>query len=399
MRGKRMPFCLVTSMFNFIYNEKFRAIFFQAVTFSLVALGIYYLFTNTNENMTARDMKTGFDFLWITAGFDTDFHMINYEAGDTYGRVYLVAILNSLLVAALAIVGTTIIGFFVGVLRLSSNWLVAKVAAGYVEILRNTPLLLQIIYWYLLLLAFLPRPKQSFDLLYLDIFFLNNRGLYGPTPFFESGATLFLVGIVIAIVAVGILFRHARKVQDSTGRIIPKYTWGLAIVVVIPIVAYFIAGQPIEWELPILKGFNLRGGWRVPPAFITLLVALAVYHSSYMAESVRAGILSVSKGQTEAALSIGLNRGLALRLVIIPQAMRAIVPTMISHWMNVVKNSSLAVAIGYSEITALFMQTSLNQSGYAIEIVALTMLFYGSVSLTISAVLNMYNKRVQLVER
>jgi general L-amino acid transport system permease protein len=169
--------------------------------------------------------------------------------------------------------------------------------------------------------------------------------------------------------------------------------------VFVPIVAYFIAGQPVEWELPILKGFNLKGGWRVPPAFITLLVALAVYHSAYMAESVRAGILSVSKGQTEAALSIGLNRGLALRLVIIPQAMRAIVPTMISHWMNVVKNSSLAVAIGYSEITALFMQTSLNQSGYAIEIVALTMLFYGSVSLTISAVLNIYNKRVQLVER
>jgi len=344
-------------------------------------------------------MKTGFDFLWITAGFDTDFHLIDYEAGDTYGRVYLVAILNSLLVAALAIVGTTVIGFFVGVLRLSSNWLVSKVAAAYVEILRNTPLLLQIIYWYLLLLAFLPRPKQSFDFLYLDIFFLNNRGFYGPTPFFESGATLFFAGIFIAIVAVVVLFRHARKLQDSTGRIIPKYSWGLAIIVIVPVVAYFISGQPVGWEVPILKGFNLKGGWRVPPAFITLLVALAVYHSSYMAESVRAGILSVTKGQTEAALSIGLNRGLALRLVIIPQAMRAIVPTMISHWMNVVKNSSLAVAIGYSEITALFMQTSLNQSGYAIEIVALTMLFYGSVSLTISAVLNMYNKRVQLVER
>ena len=377
MRYERMPFCLVNSMFNFIYNEKFRAVFFQALTFSLVAVGIFYLFTNTNENMNARDMKTGFDFLWITAGFDTDFHMIDYEAGDTYGRVYLVAILNTLLVAALGIVGTTIIGFFVGILRLSSNWLVAKVAAAYVEILRNTPLLLQIIYWYLLLLAFLPRPKQSFDFLYLDVFFLNNRGFYGPSPSFESGATLVLAGIAIAIVAVVVL----------------------AIVVVVPAVAYFIAGQPIGWEVPILKGFNLRGGWRVPPAFITLLIALSVYHSSYMAESVRAGILSVSKGQTEAALSIGLNRGLALRLVIIPQAMRAIVPTMISHWMNVVKNSSLAVAIGYSEITALFMQTSLNQSGYAIEIVALTMLFYASVSLTISAVLNVYNKRVQLVER
>jgi general L-amino acid transport system permease protein len=344
-------------------------------------------------------MKTGFDFLWITAGFDTDFHLIDYEAGDTYGRVYLVAILNSLLVAALAIVGTTLIGFFVGVLRLSSNWLVAKVAAAYVEILRNTPLLLQIIYWYLLLLAVLPRPKQSFDFLYLDVFFLNNRGLYGPTPFFESGATLFVLAIVIAIIAVVLLFRHARRLQDSTGRIIPKYSWGLAILVFVPLAAYFLAGQPIEWEVPELKGFNFRGGWRVPPAFITLLVALAVYHSAYMAESVRAGILSVNKGQIEAALSIGLKRGLALRLVIIPQAMRAIVPTMISHWMNVVKNSSLAVAIGYSEITALFMQTSLNQSGYAIEIVALTMLFYGSVSLTISAVLNVYNKRVQLVER
>jgi len=186
----------------------------------------------------------------------------------------------------------------VGILRLSSNWLVAKVAAAYVEILRNTPLLLQIIYWYLLLLAFLPRPKQSFDFLYLDVFFLNNRGFYGPSPSFESGATLVLAGIAIAIVAVVVLFRHARKVQDSTGRIMPKYSWGLAIVVVVPAVAYFIAGQPIGWEVPILKGFNLRGGWRVPPAFITLLIALSVYHSSYMAESVRAGILSVSKGQT-----------------------------------------------------------------------------------------------------
>jgi general L-amino acid transport system permease protein len=250
-----------------------------------------------------------------------------------------------------------------------------------------------------LLLAFLPKPKKSFDVFYLDIFFLNNRGFYGPSAFFDSGSGLVAAGIVIAIIAVVVLFRHARKVQDSTGRVIPKYSWGLGIIVVVPVVAYFIAGQPIGWEVPILKGFNLRGGWRVPPAFITLVIALSVYHSAYMAESVRAGILSVNKGQTEAALSIGLTRGLALRLVIIPQALRAIVPTMISHWMNVVKNSSLAVAIGYSEITALFMQTSLNQSGYAIEIVALTMLFYGSVSLTISAFLNVYNKSVQLVER
>jgi len=394
-----MPFCTVISMLNLIYNEKIRAVFFQVLTFSLVAWGVFYLYTNTNENMTARDMKTGFDFLWITAGFDTDFHMIDYKAGDTYGRVYLVAILNSLLVAALGIIGTTALGFFVGILRLSSNWLVSKVASAYVEILRNTPLLLQIIYWYLLLLAFLPKPKKSFDFFYLDIFFLNNRGFYGPSAIFDSGSGLFAVGVVIAIIAVVVLFRHARKVQEATGRVIPKYSWGLGIIVVVPAVAYFIAGQPIGWEVPILKGFNLRGGWRVPPAFITLVIALSVYHSAYMAETVRAGILSVNKGQTEAALSIGLNQGLALRLVIIPQAMRAIVPTMISHWMNVVKNSSLAVAIGYSEITALFMQTSLNQSGYAIEIVALTMLFYGSVSLTISAFLNVYNKSVQLVER
>lgn len=373
--------------------------FFQALTFALVAWVVFFLISNTNANLNARGMKTGFDFLWVTAGFDTDFHLIDYKAGDTYGRVYLVAILNSLLVASLSIIGTTALGFLIGILRLSSNWLLAKVAAAYVEILRNTPLLLQIIYWYLLLLAFLPRPKQSFDILHLGTFFLNNRGFYGPTPLFDEGSSVVFAAIIVALIAVVMLLRYARTMQDTSGKIIPKYSYSLAIIIVLPVLAYYLAGQPIGLEVPSLKGFNLRGGWRVPPAFITLLIALSVYHSAYMAETVRAGILSVDKGQTEAALSIGLNRGLALRLVVIPQAMRAIVPTMISHWMNVVKNSSLAVAIGYSEIVALFMQTSLNQSGYAIEIVALTMLFYGSVSLTISGFLNVYNKRVQLVER
>ncbi|MDP6707774.1 MAG: amino acid ABC transporter permease [Alphaproteobacteria bacterium] len=382
-----------------IYDERVRSVFYQIVTFSTVAWLAWYLVSNTSANLAARGMSSGFDFLFLTAGFDTDFKLISYEVGDTYGRIFLIGILNTLFVSLIAIVLTTFLGFFVGIMRLSSNWLVSKLASAYVEILRNTPLLLQIIFWYLGVFALLPRPKQSYDLFGAGFSFLNNRGFYSPSPIFGELFWASVVALIVAIVAVVWLKKWAHKRQDETGEQFPTIWIGLAVLVVLPLATFYATGAPLDWEVPALKGFNFQGGFKVPPAFLALLVALTIYHSSYLAESVRAGIQSVHKGQTEAAYSLGHRPGRTLRLVVIPQAMRAIIPPLISLWMNVVKNSSLAVAIGYPDVVALFMQTSLNQSGYAIEIVAMTMLFYMTVSLSISGLLNVYNKRVQIRER
>ncbi len=321
-------------------------------------------------------MSSGFGFVFESAGFDTDFKLFPYQPGDSYGRVFLVGATNTLFVSVIAIVLTTILGFFVGVMRLSKNWLVSKLASGYVEVLRNTPLLVQIVFWYLGVFSILPRPKQSLNLFGLDWMFLNNRGFYipwpEPEPLFWATAIAFIGGVIGAF----FVSRWAHKRQEETGEQFPIFWASVGLILVLPIAVYLVTGLPINWDLPELKGFNFDGGARLPPAFLTMLVALTIYHSCYIGEMVRAGIESVHKGQSEASNSLGLRPNRTLQLVIIPQAMRAIIPPLISTWMNVVKNSSLAVAIGYSEIVALFMQTSLNQSGYAIEIVAMTMLFY-----------------------
>ena len=383
----------------FLYNERVRSIAYQIFTFGVVAWVAWYLFTNTSQNLEARGMSSGFGFLFSTAGFDTDFKLIPYEVGDTYLRIFFIGVLNTLFVSAIAIVGTTFLGFFMGIMRLSSNWLISKLAAAYVEILRNTPLLLQIIFWYLGVFALLPRPKQSFDLGGMGLSFLNNRGFYAPWPITGELFWASIVALIVAIGAVVYLKRWAHQRQDQSGQPFPVFWAALGILIVLPAVVFFATGAPLSWDIPALKGFNYRGGAKVPPAFMALLVALIIYHSSYLAEAVRAGIQSVHKGQTEAAYSLGHGPGRTLRLVVIPQAMRAIIPPLISLWMNVVKNSSLAVAIGYPDVVALFMQTSLNQSGYAIEIVAMTMLFYMTISLSISGLLNIYNKRAQIKER
>lgn len=383
---------------HMLYDERVRNVLYQLVTFCTVGFLAYYLFTNTAHNIEARGMSSGFGFITQTAGFDTDFKLIEYEAGSgTYGRIYFVGILNTLFVSVLSIIFTTIIGFFFGILRLSHNWIVSKLAAGYVEILRNTPLLMQIVYWYLGVFALLPRPKQSAELFGGSV--LNNRGLYMPSPIYGDLFWVTTVAIVAAIVAVFAIRSWAHKRQDLTGQIFPVFWVGLAILIALPGAVFLITGAPLSWDYPELVGFNYGGGVRLPPAFLAMLVALSIYHSCYVAEMVRAGIQAVHKGQTEASHSLGIRPGRTLQLVIIPQAMRAIVPPMISTWMNVVKNSSLAVAIGYPDIVSVFMQTSLNQSGYAIEIVGMTMLFYMVVSLSISACMNVYNKRVQMKER
>lgn len=387
--------------FDFFHDERVRSVFYQILIAAAVGWFVWSLISNTAQNLEARGMRTGFGFLNDAAGFDSSFKLISNEPGvGTYGRLFFLGALNTLYISALAIIFSTMLGFFVGVLRLSNNWLVSKVALAYVEIFRNTPILIQIIFWYIGVFSLLPRVKNSIDLSGgAEVLLLNNRGLYVPWP--VPGNFLWLTGVavIIAIIAVVFLKRWAQKRQDKTGQIFPTFTVSAAVLILLPGIVYFLTGMPLDWDVPKLEGFNFVGGASLPPAFMALLFALTIYHASYTAEMVRAGILSVNKGQDEAARSLGLRRKTAMSLVIIPQALPAIIPPMISNWLSTIKNSSLAIAIGYPDIVSLFMQTSLNQIGHAIELVGITMAFYMVISLTISWLLNIYNRRVQLVER
>ncbi len=384
--------------FNFFQDQRVRSIAYQLLTAAIVGWFVWYLASNTAHNLSVRGMNTGFGFWNVSAGFDTDFKLISYTPGiGTYGRIFIIGILNTLLVSFLAIILSTMLGFFIGVMRLSSNWLVAKVALAYVEIFRNVPLLIQIIFWYMGVFSVLPVVKKSLDLSFgTGWMTLNNRGLYISTPI--PGELFWLSPAALGLALIGaVLFRrHARKVQNATGRQIKTLPASLAAIILLPLAVFLVTGSPLAWDMPMLTGFNFVGGTSLPPAFLALLISLSIYHAAHIAEAVRAGILSVSEGQSEAALSIGLSPGRVMSMVVIPQAMPAIVPPLISNWMNVVKNSSLAIAIGYADIVSLFMQTALNQAGYAIEMVGMTMGFYMLVSLTISFFLNIYNKRVHI---
>ncbi|GMQ95994.1 MAG: amino acid ABC transporter permease [Gammaproteobacteria bacterium] len=382
-----------------VNDERNRSIFYQILVFGFIGWIGWFLFSNTSANLEARGMASGFGFLDSTAGFDIAWTIIPYAPTDNFGRVYLVGISNTLIVSLLAIVLTTILGFIIGILRLSHNWLVSTMAAWYVEIVRNTPLLLQILFWYLTVFSVLPKPKKSIDLGGLGIFELNNRGLYFPGALPGDLFWLTMLAALVAVVAVYFLVFWAKRRQLATGERFPVFWTSLGILFGLPVLVYFVTGSPLEWSIPELKGFNFQGGTKLPPSFLALFISLVIYHASYIAENVRAGILSVSHGQTEASSSLGLKPSWTLRLIVIPQAMRAVMPPLISTWMTVVKNSSLAVAIGYPDLVSVYMQTSLNISGHAIEIVAMVMLFYSTVSLTISGALNYYNERLQIKER
>ena len=378
-------------------NAQNRALLFQVLL--AIGVGVFFAFIadNTVHNLQQRGISTGFAFLKQKAGFGIIQHLVPYTENNTYGRTFIVGLLNTVLVSVLGIICATILGFIVGIARLSSNWLVSKLAAVYIETFRNLPLLLQIFFWYFAVLQALPSPRHSLHL--ADKFFLNIRGVYLPNPIFEQGfgwvAGALLVGVLISI----ILSHWAKRRQEETGEQFPVFLTSTGIIFALPIIAYFAAGRPLAWEYPVLKGFNFQGGITIIPELAALLIALSVYTASLIAEIVRSGILSVSHGQTEAAHALGLRPGKTLRLVIIPQAMRVIIPQMTSQYLNLVKNSSLATAIGYPDLVAVFAGTTLNQTGQAIEVIAMTMAVYLTISLTISYFMNWYNARSQLRER
>ncbi|MCJ8339445.1 MAG: ABC transporter permease subunit [Pseudomonadales bacterium] len=387
--------------FDFFQDQRVRSIFYQLLTLSIVCWLGWYLISNTTENLAARGMSTGFGFLSSTAGFDADFKLIEYIPGKgSYGDIFIIGALNTLFISFFAIVVSTLFGFLLGVLRLSNNWLVSKVTLAYIEIFRNIPLLIQIVFWYIGVFSLLPVVRKTIDISFgSDMLLLNNRGLYLATPIY--GELFWVTAVAFAAAVVGVLMMRykAHRLQDKSGEQTPLMLRSLLLLIALPGVAFALTGAPLSWDMPVLEGFNFVGGTSLPPSFLALVVALSIYHSAQIAESVRAGILSVSRGQHDAAMAIGLKPGRVMALVIIPQAMPAIVPPMISQWMNTVKNSSLAIAIGYADIVSLFMQTGLNQAGHAVEMVGMTMAFYMFISLSISWLLNIYNKRVQLVER
>jgi len=378
-------------------NPKYRALFFQVVIVCALAYLLVTIVNNTLMNLEARGISTGFAFLHEPSGFAILQSLITYDESHTYARTFVVGLINTFLVSFLGIFFATILGFLMGIARLSSNWLIAKIAMLYIEIFRNIPLLLQILFWYFAVLSPLPSPRQSLTL-FAGIE-LNVRGLYLPAPVPEAGFSLTIWVFVAALVGSFLLYRWAQKRQRETGKEFPLFLSLLALMFVLPGMVFWISGSPLTWDYPQLSGFNFSGGITIIPELLALLLALTIYTGTFIAEIVRAGILSVSHGQTEAALSLGLSNAQTTRLIIIPQAMRVIIPPLTSQYLNLTKNSSLATAIGYPDLVSVFMGTSLNQTGQAVEIIAITMAVYLIISLLISVLMNWFNKKMALVER
>src|SRR3954447_463992 len=364
----------------------------QILFVAVLAWIAYEIVANARANLEAQRITSGFGFLANTAGFDVSQALIPYSGSDTYTRVFFVGLLNTLLVAVIGIFFATIIGFLVGLGRLSPNWLLSRVAGAYVELVRNLPLLFQILFWYLAVLATLPNPRQSVSL--FGIAFLSNRGFVIPRPVGHDGLTAVMIAIAIAVVASLLLRSYARRLLFESGRVLKIWPWVLALLIGLPLLMVLVFGKPVTFELPELKGFNFAGGSRVIPEFVALTMALSIYTAAFIAEIVRAGIQSVHKGQMEAGSSLGLARGLTLRLIVVPQALPVILPPLTNQYLNLTKNSSLAVAIGYPDLVSVFAGTTLSQTGQAIEIIAITMGVYLLISLITSAIMSFYGWRI-----
>jgi general L-amino acid transport system permease protein len=382
---------------SWIFRPGVRSAVIQLLLLALIALAAWYIFRTTRQNIASQRLVTGFDFLWVESGFSISQTLIPFSEANTYARAFLVGLLNTLFVSAIGVVLATVLGFLVGIGRLSHNWIIARLCGGYVEVIRNLPLLFQILFWYLAMLTSLPVPRQSISL-FGDIF-INNRGIMIPKPVFGEG-----VGIVLALAAAGIVLSAvlsalARRHRIRTGADWKTWPAALLFILVLPLAAFFYLGVGVEIDHPVLRGFNFNGGVRIIPEFLALLIALSTYTAGFIAEIVRAGILAMPRGQTEAASALGLRRRSVLRLVVVPQALRVIVPPLTSQYLNLTKNSSLAVSIGYPDLVSVFAGTTLNNTGQAIEILGITMLVYLVISLVISFAMNLYNRRIALKER
>jgi len=380
------------------YNDpKLRSIVFQLALGVIVVTLLFMAVDNAIYNLQKAKIASGFDFFGSLAGFDISEHLIDYNNTSSYGRAFVVGLLNTILVSVLGIFMATILGFTVGIARLSSNWLIAKIATFYVEIIRNVPLLLQLLFWYRAVLKPLPEPRESINI--ADAIFLNNRGLVFPAIVFSEGAIAILFAFIVAVAGSIVYAVYARKRQARTGQRSHTVWIAIAAIIGLPLIAFFAAGMPASLAYATKTKFNLVGGLSRSPEFAALLMGLTLYTAAFIAEIVRGGIRGVSKGQSEASRALGLSTGDSLRLVIIPQAMRIIIPPLTSQYLNLLKNSSLAVAIGYPELVQIFMGTVLNQTNRAIECVTITMLVYLLFSLIIASGMNWYNRRVALVER
>ena len=380
------------------YTARAGRIALQVLVAAIVGGVIYGAFVNAADNLARAHIASGFGFWNNSAGFDISQTLIAYSSStSTFGRAFWVGLLNTLVVAGLGVVLATALGFTIGIARLSRNWLVARLASGYVELIRNIPLLLQLLFWYNAVLKALPELRSSIALPTGG--FLNNRGLFLPRPVFAPGFAAVVVALVVGIAAAVALHIWARRRRERTGAPTPTGWGSVALIAGLPLAAFVIAGLPLTFEPPQMSRFNVIGGLEILPEFAALVLALSVYTAAFIAEVVRAGILAVSPGQTEAAQALGLRSGATLRLVVVPQAMRVIVPPLTSQYLNLIKNSSLAVAIGYPDLVQVFAGSVLNITGQAVEVIAITMAVYLTISLVTSLLMNLYGRMTAIAER
>ena len=381
---------------DWLYNPKLRGIVSQLIVLALLAWGLYWIVANTQANLVKLNQNFGFDFLGKAAGFDLSTSLIEYSSSSNFGRAMLAGFYNTALVSIVGIVFATLLGFIVGVMRLSKNWVISSAATIYIEIVRNIPLLLQIFIWYALVLKPLPGVKQAINI--SDTLFVSNRGITTPHATFGDGAWLSLALLAAARVVTWAFRRWSWKRQEATGQILPVWWISIPLIIAAPFIGLLAAGWPVTWSYPELAGFNFKGGMTLVPEFIALFLALVIYTATFIAEIVRSGIIAVSHGQTEASSALGLNNGKTLRLVVIPQAMRVIIPPLTSQYLNLTKNSSLAVAIGYPDL--MYAAGTVNsQSGKAIEVFSIALIVYLATSLVTSLFMNWFNARMKLVER
>ena len=390
------PEITASAKIPFWYDPSKRAIIYQVVVLGLVGLVAYYLFTNTQANLERQNIATGFGFLSKQASFEIGESPIPYSAADTYARALLVGVLNTIKVSFVGIVLTVFLGTFIGIARLSRNWLVAKLAGIYIEVMQDIPVLLQLVFWYAVFYDTFPPPRQALNP--IGGVYLCNRGMVFTVPQAHPVYGYMAFAFLTGGVAVWVLRRWAKKRQEKTGQSFPLFPVSLAILLLLPLATWLLGGAPAKLNAPKLVGFNFEGGLTLSPEFAALLLGLVLYTAAFVAEIVRAGIQAISRGQVEAAMSVGLRPGQVLRLVILPQALRVIIPPLTSQMLNLTKNSTLAIAIGFPDFVAV-ANTTINQTGQAIEGVGMIMVVYLFFSLSTSALMNWYNKRVALVER